>query len=190
MLDYGGSLERETPIRKKKGPFVFAAESLGRPEILRHQQRLLGQYRVPARAKKLLLLPETYLKPFRENAAQDDLLLRIERRSDVHICCYGLAFAIVPHELLDVYPLSQTEHSLSPTAATISNALARIISYLKAADYKNCIFVAQAPWQLKIARSIKIKFRRKMKVRILETEIIDQKLLSQILSAFRQESRR
>lgn len=190
MLDFADSLERETPIRKKKGPFVFTAESLRRPEILRHQERLLGRYRVPKSAKKVLLLPETYLKPFRENAGQVDPLQLVEQRSDVHICSYGLAYAIIPHELLDVYPLSQTEQALSPTSATISNALKRITSYLKAGKYKRCIFVAQEPWQSKIAKSIQVKFKRKMKVKILETKNIDQSLFSQILRAFREEKRR
>lgn len=185
ILGYSENLEKGTPISKKKGPFAFSAESLSRPEILRHQQRLLERYSPPARVKKLLLLPEVYLKPFREEQLHDNALRKVERQSDVHICSYGLAFAIIPHELQDVYPLSQTETALSATPTTVSHALKRMLSYLKAGEYKHCVIIAEEPWQLKIAQSIQTKLRKRMKVKILKTKHVDEKLLSQIPKSLR-----
>ncbi len=185
MLTYAESLEEGTPVRKKKGPFVFSEASLSRPEILRYQKRLLERYRPPARAKKLLLLPESQLEPFREDSRLEDSLSKLEKRSDVHICSYGLTFAIVPQELLDVYPLSQTESALTPTHATIDSSVKRITEYLKAAEYARCLIVVEEPWQGRIARAIRTKFRRKMKVKIVEAEGLDNQSFSKALKALK-----
>jgi 7-cyano-7-deazaguanine tRNA-ribosyltransferase len=185
MLTYAESLEEGTPISKRKGPFVFSEESLRRPEVLRHQDRLLERYRPPARAKKLLLLPDSLLEPFRENSSLDASLRKLERRSDVHVCSYGLTFGVVPQELLDVYPLSQTESALTPTPAIMQVALTRIVEYLKAAAYARCTIVAEEPWQEKIAQKVRAKFKRKMKVTILKTKDADRQLFSQVLKALK-----
>jgi 7-cyano-7-deazaguanine tRNA-ribosyltransferase len=178
MLTYAERLEVGTPIRKKKGPFVFTEDSLRRPEVFRHQKRLLE-------AKKLILLPESQLEPFREKSGLQESLRKLERRSDVHICSYSLTFAIIPQELLDVYPLSQTESALTPTQVTIDAALKRIIEYLKATTYASCLIFVEEAWQAKIARAVKTKFKRKMKVMIIEGRGVDDQLFSRALKALK-----
>lgn len=185
MLTYAEELEKETPVRKKKGPFVLSAESLNRPEVLRYEKRLLERYSVPARARKLLLLPEAYLKPFREDAPVDDPVRKIEERIDVHLCSYGLTFGIIPNELLDVFPLSQTESALFPTATVVNYALKRILDFMKKNTYTRCTIVVEQPWQKKIARSIESKFKRRMKVKIVEANGIDRETLSKVLKALK-----
>ena len=185
MLTYAETLEVGTPIRKKKGPFVFTEDSLRRPEVSRHQKRLLERYRPPSRAKKLILLPESQLEPFREESGLQESLRKLERRSDVHICAYSLTFAIIPQELLDVYPLSQTESALTPNQVTIDAALKRIIEYLKTAKYASCLIFVEEPWQAKIARAVKTKFKRKMKVMIIEGNDVDDQLFSRALKALK-----
>lgn len=185
LLTYAENLEEGTPVRKKKGPFIFTETSLRRPEVLRYQKRLLERYRPPTRATKLILLPESQLEPFREDSNLQTPLRRFERRSDVHICAYGLTFAIVPQELLDVYPLSQTESAISPTNMAINNALKRITEYLKAAAYARCLIFVEEPWQGRIARAIRTKFRRKMKVTIIEAKSYDKQLFSKATKALK-----
>jgi 7-cyano-7-deazaguanine tRNA-ribosyltransferase len=185
MLHYAHDLEKETPVRKRRGLFVTTAESLQRPEILRHQERLLKRYRAPPRAKNVLLLPEPYLRPFREIPSIDNILRKIERRSDLHICSYDLAFTIIPQELLDVFPLSQTVSALPPTATTINHASKRMVSYLKAAGYKRCIILVDKPWQRKIAKSIRTELVRKMRIKTIETKDGDEESLSQVPKALR-----
>lgn len=185
MLRYAEDLEKGTPVRKKKGPFVFSEASLSRPEVLRYQKRLLERY-VPAKhAKKLVLLPHSELEPFRENLAFQGSLRKLENKSDVHICSYGLIFAVIPQELLDVYPLSQTESALAPTRSVVSNALRRINQYLKAAEYARCVIVVEQPWHGHIARAIRSKFKRKMRVTIIQAETLDNKSLSKVLKALK-----
>ncbi len=185
MLTYVGNLEEGTPVRKKKGPFIFSEDSLSRPEVLRHQRRLLDKYSPPTRARKLILLPDSQLEPFRENLDFQGSLRKLEKKSDVHICSYGLTFAIIPQELLDVYPLSQTESALAPTRVAVDLALKRISEYLKAAEYTRCVIVVEHPWQGKIARAIRSEFKGKMKVTIIEGEGLDDPSFSKTLKALK-----
>jgi 7-cyano-7-deazaguanine tRNA-ribosyltransferase len=183
LLQYAKDLEAETPVRKKKGQFITTAESLRRPEILRHQERLLERYKPPPQAKTLLLLPESYLKPFRENLPVENMLAKVEQRKDLHICAYNLAFAIVPKELLDVYPLSQSVDALPHTAGIINHALKRILNYLKTADYKQCIIVVDEPWKRRIGASIRSLGGRKMKIKMIVANGNDEGSLLQVTNA-------
>jgi 7-cyano-7-deazaguanine tRNA-ribosyltransferase len=183
---YAQDFEKETPVRKKKGAFITTAESLYRPEVLRHQVRLLERYQPPRLATAVLLLPESYLKPFRENILVNTLLAKLERRKDLHICAYNLSFAIIPQELLDVFPLSQSVDAIPTTTTTVSNATKRIVTYLTTAGYKQCIIAVDQPWQRKIGKSIRSRLGRKMRTMIIEVKDNDEESFSKIPKALRE----
>jgi len=185
MLVYADNFEVETPIRKRKGPFILSEESLFRPEVTRHQQRLLERYEPPSRVKKLLLLPEEHLRPFREIFGNGGPIERLERRTDIHICSYGLTYAIVPQELLDVYPLSQTETALTPTPAATNHARIRMVAYLKRFRYSRCVMVVHEPWQERVADSIKRRFKRKIRVQVVKGDSFDIQMLRAVLKALK-----
>jgi predicted RNA-binding protein len=185
MLAYADKFEVETPIRKRKGPFILSEESLFRPEVTRHQQRLLERYQPPSGVKKLLLLPEENLRPFRELPADNGPVERLERRTDVHICSYGLTYAIVPQELLDVYPLSQTETALTPTPTATKHARIRMVEYLKRFHYSRCVIVVHEQWQEQIAESIKKKFKGKIRVQVIKSDSFDAQALRTVLKALK-----
>ncbi len=185
MLAYSDKFELETPIRKRKGPFILSEESLSRPEVIRHQQRLLERYQPPHRVKKLLLLPEEHLRPFREILGDGGPIERLERRRDVHLCSYGLTYAIVPQELLDVYPLSQTETALTASPAAIKLTRVRMENYLKRFRYSRCVMVVHVTWQERIAESIKRKFRGKVRVQIVKVDSLDAKASGIVLKALK-----
>jgi len=173
ILTYSDRLEMETPVRKRKGPFMISEQSLFRPEVIHYEERLRKRYKPPNRVKKLLLLPESQLSPFRENASPQDPLQKLERQTDLHVCSYGLTYAIIPHELLDVYPLSQTETAITPTQSAVQHAVKRIVQYLKQFEYSRCLIVGIEPWQETIARSIKKKLSGKVRVSFIKTENFD-----------------
>jgi 7-cyano-7-deazaguanine tRNA-ribosyltransferase len=185
MLQYNARFEVETPIRKRKGPFILSEQSLFRPEVIRHQARLLQRYAPPPKAKKLLLLPEELTRPFHERSSASEAINRLERLSGVHVCSYGLTYGIIPHELLDVYPLSQTETSLTPTPTSISSARRRVIDYIKKFGYTHCLIVGYAPWQEQLTAWVKQKLRRSAKVRFLEEKELDNRALHRILKALK-----
>jgi 7-cyano-7-deazaguanine tRNA-ribosyltransferase len=185
MLAYADSFEAETPIRKRKGPFILSEESLFRPEVTRHQQRLLERYQPPPHVKKLLLLPEEHLRPFRDIPPDAGPIERLERRTDVHVCSYGLTYAIVPQELLDVYPLSQTETALRPTTTATNHARKRMVEYLKRFHYSRCVIVVHELWQEQVAESIKRKFKGKIRIHVVNTNSFDTHALRTVLKALR-----
>ena len=153
---------------KRRARSSYHIIHFSRPEILRHQKRLIVNYTPPAKVKTVILFPERYLEPFREDSERDPILEKIGNRSHVHLCTYGLAYGIIPEELLDVYPLSQSEHSLAPEANIIHSAVDRIVEFLEKANYKSCLIVTEEKWQEKLAKSTQRRLSKKMKVKIIE----------------------
>ena len=170
MLKHAEFFERETPVRKLKGPFIITRDSLCRPEILRHQKRLKANYTPPSNAKTVILFPARYLEPFREDSEKDPVLKKLNNKEQVHLCTYGLAYGIIPEELLDVYPLSQSEHSLLPETDIIHSAVRRIVEYLNNANYKSCLMITEEQWQEKIAKSVQRRLAKKIKFKIIKNE--------------------
>jgi 7-cyano-7-deazaguanine tRNA-ribosyltransferase len=183
LLHYAKDLETETPIKKRKGQFVATPESLQRPEILRYERRLLEEYRPPAHARTVLLTPESFLKAFRENLPFERLLSTLQRKQGLHICTYNLAFAVIPQELLDVFPLSQTVQALPPTPNVIRNATRRIQNYVDRAGYKYCIIVTDEPWTEKVAKSLQGGLKRQVRTTIVHARSHDAQSLRQISKA-------
>jgi 7-cyano-7-deazaguanine tRNA-ribosyltransferase len=185
MLRYSDRFELETPIRKRKGPFIVSEQSLFRPEVLRYQTRLLQRYAPPPKAKRLLLLPEGQMRLFNEQSGPSQPVTRLERLGRVHVCSYGLAYGIIPFELLDVYPLSQTEASLTPTSKSISLARKRAVDYVKKFRYTYCLIIGYAAWHARLASALKKKFRGKTKVSFLEEKELNEQALRRILRALK-----
>lgn len=103
----------------------------------------------------------------------------------MHVCSYGLTYAIVPQELLDVYPLSQTETALTPTPTAINAALKRISEYLKAANYTRCLIFVGDAWQGVLAQRIRKRFRGRMRIKIIEAEKLDNQSFSKALKTLK-----
>jgi hypothetical protein len=81
--------------------------------------------------------------------------------------------------------LSQTETALTANQASVETALKRIVTYLKATTYSRCLIFVEEAWQAKIARAVKAKLKRKMKVTIMETNGEDNQLLSNAIKALK-----
>jgi len=170
FLKYAQYMESETPLRKKRGPFLLSEKSLSRPEIIRHCKKLIENYTSPmTTTKRVILLPDKYLEPFRQNFDNDTSLQKLLRNPQLHLCSYNLPYGIIPNELVDVYPLSQTEDSVKPTAPVLRNTTKRIVKWLRRSHYKSRIIVVEDAWQHKMAESIR-KQLKGSKIQILEIE--------------------
>jgi len=185
MLEYSDRLEVDTPVRKRKGPFVLSEQSLFRPEVIRHNVRLLEKYEPPSKAKKLLLLPEEQLAPFLERKTPSRPVDIWGRLNDVHVCAYSSTYGIIPFELADVYPLSQTETSVAPTPAVITPVGRRIADYIKKFGYSRCLLIGCAPWHEQLAAGVRRRFRGRGKFRFLEEKELDKKAIQRILKALK-----
>lgn len=186
FLKYTKYLEPETPVRKKKGPFLISEKSLNRPEVSRHHKRLIENYVSPRATQRVILLPDRYLEPFRQNFEID--VSKILDMPGIHLCSYNLSFGVIPNELVDVYPLSQTEDSLKPTALIIRKTSKQIAQWLRRSSCKSYVIVVEDAWQHKTAESVR-KQLKGSKARILEIEPGDD-VTSKVLAEVKRKSRK
>jgi 7-cyano-7-deazaguanine tRNA-ribosyltransferase len=185
MLKYSDRFEIDTPVRKRKGPFILSEQSLYRPEVVRHSVRLLEKYEPPSKAKKLILLPEEYVTPFREGTTTSSPIAPWKRFRNCHVCTYSLSYAVIPLELVDVYPLSQTEASVTPTPVAVSSTRRRVADYIKKFDYSRCLIIGYAPWQEHLAAGLKRTFNGRVKIRFVEEKELNKQAVQRILKAIK-----
>lgn len=91
-------LEKSDPLTKDSAFFYSGCESLLRPEVTRHRERL---DRLKTEGRTLVLLPETQ-KPFSK-------ALGINGSREHLIAVVSKVFGIIPIEIEDIYPLNQHE---------------------------------------------------------------------------------
>jgi 7-cyano-7-deazaguanine tRNA-ribosyltransferase len=108
---YKQELEMYDPPYKKSAFFYSGPESLNRPEVYRHLERL---ERLPHRERLLILPPaekpyhkhiDTDLEIFFSNTFNPDL----RKTDDLQIAFADIPFVFIPLEIDDVYPLAQNE---------------------------------------------------------------------------------
>jgi 7-cyano-7-deazaguanine tRNA-ribosyltransferase len=100
-------------LYKKHGRLYSSSESLYRPNIYRYIKRMSNNYRVPNKAKYLIILPELDTKGEFSSSIKQWLKeiynnKKIQRER-IHIAfCSGI-YGILPYELLDTFPMGQYE---------------------------------------------------------------------------------
>jgi 7-cyano-7-deazaguanine tRNA-ribosyltransferase len=98
LRGYSSWLERLEPLTKRSAFFYLGAESLFRPAVLRHIERLSW---IEQRGDELVLLPERE-KPYSRTYC-------IESSQRYHICIASPIFGVIPLEVEESYPLTQHE---------------------------------------------------------------------------------
>jgi 7-cyano-7-deazaguanine tRNA-ribosyltransferase len=93
LKDY--PLEKFEPLSKRSAFFYSGPESLYRPEVKRHIERLS---RLKTEAKTLVLLHIKKMRTLREGFGSN---------KDYQVCYLSPVFGIIPVEIEEVYPLSQ-----------------------------------------------------------------------------------
>lgn len=114
LKHYAEYIEKHSPTTKKRGIFYFGSTGLYRPEVIGYARRIRANYFPPAGAKILLLLPQTTVKPFHNSywfiAAWQKIVEKIGRDAlKLHVCFYAVPFGVVPIELDEVYPITQSD---------------------------------------------------------------------------------
>lgn len=111
-----GIVERYDPVTKKTAFFYSGPESLQRPEVKRHIERL---FRLSTRDRVLVLLPDAE-KPYYRHYG-------IQGTREYHLCVLSPVFGLVPLEVEDVYPLGQHEapHRIDHSQRVHMNAVAQ-----------------------------------------------------------------
>jgi len=156
LKKYSEYLEKQSPVTKRSGLFFFSSLGLARPEVVRHRMRLFGRYFPPTKAKVLVLLPQTRMKPFHKSKEQQRALKEIQQKignktDEIHVCTYAAPFGIIPMELDEVYPLSQYEIAIPFDAETVIYVARQIANYIERTGYEKIILLQEADtWKRKI----------------------------------------
>jgi 7-cyano-7-deazaguanine tRNA-ribosyltransferase len=132
--EYANFLEAGTPISKRKGLFYYDATSLARPEITRYRSKIMN-WKPPSLANILILLPHPPSKPFHRSKEFKRVLKKLwatlgNNMEKVHLLTYGAPYGVVPLELDETYPLSQTEIALPLDAETVVNVVNQVMRYV------------------------------------------------------------
>ena len=111
-------IERFDPVTKPSAFYYLGEESIGRPEVFRHQKRLEERYEPPQ-------LPILALVPFQVER------LELEKPEQTHLVRLIPPFGAVPEELDEIYPLGQFQVPQDPDAKQVEAVVEAISSYLK-----------------------------------------------------------
>lgn len=121
--------ERWTPVTGPAPMRANSAEALGRPEVRRFAERVLGRYR-PARTDTVVLLPCSARKPY--SLSRSHALYASAIRSRAHELIVTSPLGIVPRELELCYPAAHydvpvTGYWDAEEIAVIADTLARYL---------------------------------------------------------------
>jgi len=141
LKKYSQFIERHSPSTKRKGLLYLGPHGVSRPEIVRHRVRLIESYCSPIGSRILLLLPQIHKKPF-HTGPQIALLSAILRDRRIHACAYGTPYGVVPLEIDDVYPLSQTESPTPTDPETEQDSEKTIQKYVASSNYEMIVLHA------------------------------------------------
>ena len=157
---YQEILEKHDPATKNSGLFYFDSNSLMRPEILRHRNRLHESHS-PTSASVLILAPQTRTKPFHKAIPFKRMLARLSKGSEgkpikTQVCFYAAPFGIIPIELDEVYPLSQHEIAVPLDAETIDYVASQVEEYILRTDHSRIVLFHDAEiWKDSILKACK-----------------------------------
>mgnify|MGYP006270246067 CR=1 FL=1 len=136
---YSSFLEKHSPSTKRKGLFYFGYEGLLRPEITRYKKRLIERYKPPPKAKVLVLIPYQNDKPYHKSRFLRRILQEVGEKREVHLGVCAAPFGIVPIEIDDIFPLSQTEAPIPPDEKTAEHTFESIAAYIAKGSHDSVI---------------------------------------------------
>ncbi len=111
LKKYKDIMERYDPVVKKSSFFYCGPESLNRPEVLRHLERLK---RLPEKKRVLLLPPlkKPYLKNLSDELGKFYHKIKnqnVNNSDPIQVVVVDVPFCVIPLEIDEVYPLAQNE---------------------------------------------------------------------------------
>jgi len=142
LFDHRSFLEEHSPSTKKRGLFHFGSTGLARPEVTRHQSRMLKNYQKPLGTRILLLLPQTKEKPYHNSSLFREITKGGGADRTVHVCFYAAPYGVVPSEIDDYYPLSQTELALPMDEETRDHVIDGVIEYMLRENYRKILLLS------------------------------------------------
>jgi 7-cyano-7-deazaguanine tRNA-ribosyltransferase len=140
--------EKYEKVYKNHGRLYASKESINRPLIYRYEKRVLENYRPPKNVKFLIIMPELDVKGTTSQSVSNWLNVRRNEFIpilDIHLAFYSIIHGIIPYELIESFPMGQSD-----TSATFSikdniyqNSLINSENYIEkfSNNYKKCAFL-------------------------------------------------
>lgn len=139
--DYMEMFEKNTPVSKRRGIFLLDNVSLNRPEVRTYFRRLKENYSPPRGKTLLLLLPSIWRDAEAQRIKFSSRIDALVQKKSTHVCYYGPPFALVPGELVGVFPLLQSQSALD-TADCLDRVVDVVLDYLNVhKNYSRVIFL-------------------------------------------------
>lgn len=135
LKNYTSELERYDPSSKKSAFFYSGPESLARPEIKRH----LDKVERLTKKSNLVLIPRSR-KPYSKNIrefgefymkASEEVQNMDKVWDDVQIAVVDVPFGVIPLEIDEVYPLAQNESPLKNDLDAIKFVRTHVEDYME-----------------------------------------------------------
>jgi predicted RNA-binding protein len=148
-------LASAAPSTKRRGILFFDPVSLHRPEYTTQIERILHQYAPPREARIALLMPQTHHRSEYAGKAPDTNTPKTQR--GIHVCLYSPPYGLIPSELENSFPFSQTETQEDPDPETLKAMSESVQAYLaKNRNYEMLIFLHSGKrWQVRLMRMCK-----------------------------------
>ncbi len=159
---YEKILAKHSPSVKSRGIFIFGSESLSRPEVTIHRQRMAEEYTPPRQATHCLLLPADRNDSKMTRGASKRLRSMAASLRHIHVCGYGVPYSVVPAELEWTFPLGQTNTATPYSAEMIRISTRTFVSYLERKLYNRAVLAHTGEyWQLSFVKAFRSVCRRK-----------------------------
>ena len=165
LRDYSRFIEKFTPITKKSGLLFFSGIDLARPEVLRHEKRLLDNYSVE-NVRILVLLPQTEEKPYGKSKQRKVFFKHAKnllgsKFFEIHLCTYAAPFGVIPSEIEETYPLSQNEVVVPLGEEMINYVADQVRRYIISRNYDKVVLLNLSEWKGRVKESCLEACRRK-----------------------------
>ncbi len=143
LSEYSRYITKFVPMVKKRAILFCGPESLNRPEVVRHLEKV-EKTPQPVEVEVLVILPEVKTRPFYRSKERRILeravgKLAEEERRKIQFAMKSSLFGVIPEELEEVYPLSQhlTISGENYVKEHIVNAICKLI---RSHEYKLIFF--------------------------------------------------
>ncbi len=150
--EYKHQLASSAPSTKRKGILFFDSASLSRPEYSTQSEHILRRYSPPRESKTLLLKPSTYRGSKHAGSLGDSNVPKLCK--GINLCTYSPPYGLIPSELDETFPFSQTEAPENPDRETLKAMSESVRAYLaRNKNYRMLIVLhSSKEWQVRFSR--------------------------------------
>jgi 7-cyano-7-deazaguanine tRNA-ribosyltransferase len=133
--------EENTPLFKPKAIFYYDYFDQKRPEVIRYMKRIFD-VTISRKKKTLLLFSERELQSFIDSSLLKKITVKLGKSIEkVQFCLLSLTYGIIPNEILDMYPLTQTMNSIKENKQSIKFPLEFLKKFLKKNHFEKKVII-------------------------------------------------